>query len=56
MANSTVTLMLRIRTADRKRPFLKPVYAANGRIRPHYAFVNGRNALLSNQSREHERY
>jgi integrase/recombinase XerD len=41
MANSTVTLMLRIRTADGKRPFVKPVYSANGRIRQHYAVVKG---------------
>jgi integrase len=42
MANRKVTLMLRIRTADGKRPFVPPVYAANGRLRPLYALVAGK--------------
>lgn len=40
MANQRVSLMIRIREGQ-KRPFVKPVYAANGRIRPLYALVNG---------------
>ncbi len=40
MANRKGSLMIRIKEGD-KRPFVKPVFAANGRIRPLYAFVNG---------------
>jgi integrase/recombinase XerD len=40
LANRKVSLMIRIKEGD-KRPFVKPVFAANGRVRPLYAFVNG---------------
>jgi hypothetical protein len=41
MANRAVTLYLRIKTADGKKPFCKPVYLAKGRLKPLYAFVDG---------------
>ena len=40
MANRKVSLMIRIIDGG-KRPFVKPVYATNGRIRPLYALVDG---------------
>ena len=40
MANRRVSLMIRINDGG-KRPFVKPVYATNGRIRPLYALVDG---------------
>jgi site-specific recombinase XerD len=55
MANRKVTLMLRIRTADGKRPFVPPVYAANGRLRPLYALVAG-NAEHHPEGVYHLRY
>lgn len=41
MANLTVTLYIRIKTEDGKKPFCKPVYLAKGRLKPLYAIVNG---------------
>ncbi len=41
MANRAVTLYLRIKTADGKKPFCKPVYLAKGRLKPLYALVDG---------------
>jgi len=42
MAKKRVTLMLRVRTADGKYPFLVPVYSGKGRLRPLFALVNGK--------------
>jgi integrase len=41
MANRTVTLYIRIKTADGKKPFCKPVYLTKGRLKPLYAIVDG---------------
>ena len=41
MPNRAVTLYLRIKTADGKKPFCKPVYLAKGRLKPLYALVDG---------------
>src|ERR1700685_2150150 len=39
---SPVQLYIRVRIPDGSYPYLKPAYASNGRIRPHYAIHNGR--------------
>jgi integrase len=36
-----VTLYIRVKLADGKRSFVKPVYAANRKLKPMYAIVNG---------------
>ena len=41
MANRAVTLYLRIKTPEGKKPYCKPVFLAKGRLKPLYAFVNG---------------
>jgi hypothetical protein len=40
MANRKVALLLRVKTTSQQRPYLKPVVAANGRIRPLWAIHN----------------
>lgn len=40
--SSRVSLYIRIRTADGRHPYVKPVYAANQRLRKHYAVVDGK--------------
>ncbi len=42
MANRKVALLLRVKTTSQQRPYLKPVVAANGRIRPLWAVYNDR--------------
>jgi hypothetical protein len=41
MANLTVSLYIRIKTEDGKKPFCQPVYLTKGRLRPLYAVVDG---------------
>jgi hypothetical protein len=41
MANRAVTLYLRIKTPEGKKPYCKPVFLAKGRLKPLYAFVDG---------------
>jgi len=36
-----VRLYLRVRLADGNRKYTDPLYAANGRVKPFYALVNG---------------
>ena len=38
----SVTIALRIRTAEGKRRYAKPVYAANHRLKPLHCYVNGK--------------
>lgn len=41
MANLKVALLIRVRLADGSRPYCKPVYSANGKIKPLHALVSG---------------
>ena len=41
MKSKAVRLYIRVRRSDGSRPYLKPVFAANGRLRPHFAIVDG---------------
>src|SRR5437879_4028666 len=41
MANRAVTLYLRIKTPEGKKPYCKPVFLTKGRLKPLYAFVDG---------------
>jgi hypothetical protein len=40
MANRKVALLLRVKTPNQQRPYLKPAVAANGKIRPLWAVYN----------------
>jgi hypothetical protein len=40
MANRKVALLLRVKTSNQQRSYLKPEVAANGRIRPLWAVYN----------------
>src|SRR5438445_13246941 len=42
MANQKVSLRIRIKTNDGTRRYAGPVFAANGRLRPFYALVEGK--------------
>ena len=42
MANRKVSLMLRVRTADGKRPFVNPVIGLNGKVKSLWAVVHGK--------------
>jgi integrase len=44
MANRKVSLLLRVKTADGKRPYLNPACAANRKIRPLWAIYQGQAA------------
>lgn len=41
--NSSVKLYLRVRMPDGSHPYLKPVIASNGRLRPNYALYKGKS-------------
>src|SRR5580704_12615121 len=41
MSSPVVRLKIRVRLSDGSRPFLDPVFSANGKLKPLYAVVNG---------------
>jgi integrase/recombinase XerD len=41
MSVAVVRLKIRVRLADGSRPFLNPVFSANGKLKPLFAVVNG---------------
>ena len=47
MSNRVVTLLLRATLANQQRPYLKPVAAANGAIRPLWALCGGKPTYFS---------
>jgi hypothetical protein len=42
MANRIVTLYIRVKTKDGRKPYCQPVYLTNGRLKPLYAMVDGK--------------
>lgn len=42
MANRTATLYIRITAEDGRKPYCKPVYLSKGRLKPHFALVDGK--------------
>jgi hypothetical protein len=42
MRQSKVTLLIRIRTADGRQPYCKPVWLNRNELKPLWAFVNGK--------------
>jgi integrase/recombinase XerD len=42
MKAPAVRLKIRVRFADGSRPFLDPVLSPNGKLKPHYAYVDGK--------------